>query len=143
MRLPTFYELFLIPNWGQQLYCRKDSFDKKHIKEYLYNAKEPYFQTAAKEFKLIEDNGRNVVVCWKNSMKLVEQLLDKGPTYTLMKKLSKYIVNIYKNDFESLLGMGVVSEKREGLYVVEYKQQYDENLGLRVDNNWTKESLII
>lgn len=137
------FEPSTMTSYFQQLYCRKDSFDKKHIKEYLYNAKEPYFQTAAKEFKLIEDNGRNVVVCWKNSMKLVEQLLDKGPSYTLMKKLSKYIVNIYKNDFESLLGMGVVSEKREGLYVVEYKQQYDENLGLRVDNNWTKESLII
>lgn len=137
------FEPSTMTSYFQQLYCRKDSFDKKHIKEYLYNAKEPYFQTAAKEFKLIEDNGRNVVVCWKNSMKLVEQLLDKGPSYTLMKKLSKYMVNIYKNDFESLLGMGVVSEKREGLYVVEYKQQYDENLGLRVDNNWTKESLII
>ena len=137
------FEPSTMTSYFQQLYCRKDSFDKKHIKEYLYNAKEPYFQTAAKEFKLIEDNGKNVVVCWKNSMKLVEQLLDKGPSYTLMKKLSKYIVNIYKNDFESLLGMGAVSEKREGLYVVEYKQQYDENLGLRVDNNWTKESLII
>lgn len=33
----------------------------------------------------------------------------------LMKKLSKYIVNINKTDFKTLADMGVVSEKKEGL----------------------------
>lgn len=32
----------------RQLYCRKDSFDKKNIKDYLYK-KDPCFETAAKE----------------------------------------------------------------------------------------------
>ena len=60
-----------------------------------------------------------------------------------MKKLAQYTVNIYQSDFNKLLDMGVVSEKKEGLFVVEYQQQYDPNLGLLADNNWTTESLII
>lgn len=100
------------------------------------------FQTAAKEFQLIEDDGVNVVVCWKNSIDLVQQLLVNGPSYMLMKKLSKYMVNINKTDFKTLADMGVVSEKKEGLFVVDYKQQYDEHIGLRTDNNWANEILI-
>jgi CRISPR-associated endonuclease/helicase Cas3 len=100
------------------------------------------FQTAAKEFQLIEDDGVNVVVCWKNSIDLVQQLLVNGPSYMLMKKLSKYMVNINKTDFKTLADMGGVSEKKEGLFVVDYKQQYDEHIGLRTDNNWANEILI-
>ena len=76
-------------------------------------------------------------------MELVQQLLQDGPSYLLMKKLSKYTVNIYKNDFDALRNMGVITEKIEGIYVVEYKEQYDEHIGLRIDNNWENTSLII
>ncbi len=127
----------------RQLYCRKESFDNKDIKHYLYNPKEICFATGAKAFRLIEDSGIPVVVCWKDSMDLVHQILQGGLSYTLMKKLAQYTVNIYQTDFKKLLNMGVVSEKKEGLFVVEYQQQYDPNLGLLTDNNWTTESLII
>lgn len=130
-------------SYFKQLYCRRDTFDKKDIKHYLYNVKDLYFATAAKEFQLIEDTGKNVIVSWKNSMDLVQELLQNGPSYVLMKKLSKYTVNIYKNDFVALRNMGVISEKVEGIYVVEYKEQYDKHIGLRMDNNWANTSLII
>ena len=113
------------------------------MKLYLYNPKEICFATAAKEFQMIEDNGVNVVVCWRNSIELIQQLLEKGPSYILIKKLSKYMVNINRADFEALLDMGVISEKKEGLFVVDYKQQYDEHIGLRIDNNWANKSIII
>lgn len=129
-------------SYFRQLYCRKESFDKKDMKHYLYNPKELYLETAAKEFQLIEDNGMNVVVCWGNSMELVQQLLENGPSYMLMKKLSKYMVNINMADFKILQEMGVVSEKKEGLFVIDYKQQYDKYIGLRIDNNWANEVLI-
>ncbi len=127
----------------RQLYCRKDSFDKKGIKHLLYKPTECCFATGAKAFLLIEDSAVSVVVCWKNSLDLVGQVLQCGPSYALMKKLAQYTVNIYQTDFKKLMDMGVVSEKREGFFVVEYQQQYDPNLGLLTDNNWTTESLII
>ena len=127
----------------RQLYCRKESFDRKNIKPLLYKPEEICFATAAREFQLIEDSGMSVVVCWKDSMDLVAQVLQGGPSYILMKKLAQYTVNIHQADFRKLLDMGVVSEKKEGLFVIEYQQQYDSCLGLLTDNNWTTESLII
>ena len=132
----------VMTSYFKQLYCRKECFDVKNMKHYLYNPKEICFATAAKEFQMIEDNGINVVVCWRNSFELIQQLLEKGPSYILIKKLSKYIVNITKTDFKTLLDMGVISEKKEGLFVVDYKQQYDEHIGLCIDNNWANEVLI-
>lgn len=130
-------------SYFKQLYCRQNSFDVKDIKHYLYNPKELCFATAAKEFQMIDDNGINVVICWKNSIELVQQLIEIGPSYLLMKKLAKYMVNINKTDFNTLANMGVISEKKEGLFVVDYKQQYDERIGLLTDNNWANESIII
>ena len=127
----------------RQLYCRNDSFDKKDIKHYLYDVHNMYLASAAKEFRLIKDAGMTVVVCWRNSVELVQELLQNGPSYQLMKKISKYCVNIYERDFDALCKMGVVNEKRKGLFVVDYAQQYDERIGLRIDNNWSNESLII
>lgn len=126
----------------RQLYCRKDSFDKKNIKDYLYK-KDPCFETAAKEFRLIEDTGKNVIVCWNDSTELVRKLTQHGPSYMLMKRLSDYSVNVYQRDFDALCSMGVVSEKVEGVYVVEYAGQYDEHIGLRTENRWTNESIVI
>ena len=127
----------------KQLYCRCETFDKQDMKHYLYNIKELYFATGAKEFQLIEDTGKNVIICWKDSMDLVQELSQNGPSYLLMKKLSKYTVNVNRTDFEALQKMGVVKELTEGIYIVEYKEQYDEHIGLRTDNNWANKSLII
>ena len=130
-------------SYFRQLYCRNDSFDKKDMKHYLYDVRNMYFASAAKNFRLIEDKGKTVVVCWKDSMELIEDLLQNGPSYLLMKKISKYCVNIYQRDFEALCKMGVVTEKKEGFFVVDYAKQYDKHIGLRIDNNWANESLII
>lgn len=137
------FEPSAMTEYFRQLYSRCDTFDKQDMKYYLYNTKELSFATAAKAFHLIDDTGRNVIICWKDSMALVQELLQNGPSYLLMKKLSKYTVNVNKTDFEALLKMGVVTELVEDIYVVEYKEQYDEHIGLRTDNNWTNKSLII
>lgn len=126
-----------------QLYCRCENFDKKNIKHYLYNPKELYFSTAAKEFHLIKNAGISVVVCWKDSIELVEQLLQESSSYALMKKLSQYTVNINQTDFKTLVNIGVLSEKKEGLFVIDYQQQYDSHVGLRTDNNWANEVLML
>lgn len=130
-------------SYFRQLYCRNDNFDKKDMKHYLYDVKNMGFASAAKHFQLIEDTGKTVVVCWKDGSELVQELLQNGPSYQLMTKISKYCVNIYQRDFEALCKMGVVSEKKEGLFVVDYAQQYDERIGLRIDSNWANKSLII
>lgn len=130
-------------DYFQQLYCRRDSFDRKNMKQYLYHPRDLSFATAAREFRLIDDAGMSVVVCWGDSMELVGKILHEGPSRMLMRKLAKYMVGVTPSDFKALQSMGVVSEKLEGLFVVDYKQQYDDRIGLRVDNRWTDQVLTI
>ena len=127
----------------RQLYCRKETFDKKDIKTLLYKHTEMCFAEAAKEFRLIEEEGKTVIVNMDNSLELVERLKSDGITYSLMKQLSQYGVNIHERDFQKLWSYGAIEEVIEGIYVVNDRAQYDENIGLRLDNHWMNEILTI
>ena len=127
----------------RQLYCRKETFDKKDIKTLLYKPTEMCFEEAAKEFRLIEETGKTVYVNMDDSLELVERLKSDGITYSLMKQLSQYSVNIHERDFLKLWSYGAIEEVIEGIYVVNDRAQYDENIGLRLDNHWMNEILTI
>ena len=126
----------------RQLYCRKNTFDKKDIKTYLYKLKELCFATAAENFRLIEDGCKNIIVHWQNSLELVEELKAYGCTYPLMKKLAQFTVGVSQSDFERLVNHGIVEEKVEGVYVVADRAQYDADAGLCLDNHWLEEILM-
>lgn len=130
-------------DYFRQLYCRRDTFDRKDMKRYLYHPNDLNFATAAREFRLIDDAGIPVVVCWEKSLGLVEKLLSDGPSYNLMRKLAKYMVNVNPTDLKALQAMGAVQEKTEGLLVADYKLQYDDHVGLMTDNQWTDQVLTI
>ena len=127
----------------RQLYCRKETFDKKDLKTLLYKPTEMCFAEATKEFRLIEETGKTVYVNMDDSLELVERLKNDGITYSLMKQLSQYSVNIHERDFLKLLSYGAIEEVIEGIYVVNDRAQYDENIGLRLDNHWMNEILTI
>lgn len=126
----------------RQLYSRVDSFDKANIIELLYKP-EMQFETAASEFKLIDDNTTSVIVNWKNSMDMVKRLKRDGVSYTLMKALSQYCVNVRNNDMKKLMDAGAVEEVLEGIYVVGDPKFYDKEIGLVTENHWLEESLIV
>ncbi|MGM9709123.1 MAG: CRISPR-associated helicase Cas3' [Prevotella sp.] len=127
----------------RQLYCRKETFDQKDIKTLLYKPSEMCFEEASKVFRLIEETGKTVVVNMGDSMELIERIKSDGITYSLMKQLSQYCVNIYDRDFLKLKSYGAVEEVIEGINVVNDRAQYDENIGLRLDNHWMNEILTI
>lgn len=127
----------------RQLYCRKETFDKKSIKNLLYKPTEMCFAEAAKEFRLIEDAGKSVVINMDDSMELIEQLKNNGISYSLIKQLSQYSITIHDRDFEKLVSYGAIDEVVEGVYVVTDRAQYDDNIGLRLDNHWMNEILTI
>ena len=127
----------------RQLYCRKETFDKKGIKTLLYKPAEMCFEKAAKKFRLIEETGKTVYVNMDDSLELIERLKSDGITYSLMKELSQYSVNIHERDFQKLNSYEAIEEVIEGIYVVKDRAQYDENIGLRLDNHWMNEILTI
>lgn len=127
----------------RQLYCRKETFDKKDIKGLLYNNSEICFEQASKTFRLIDDAGKAVIIRLNENTELIERLKRDGITYSLLKQLSQYSVNVRERDFRKLLSYGAIEEIQDGIYVVNDKAQYDEHIGLRLDNHWMNELLMI
>ena len=127
----------------KQLYSRVNSFDKKNIKDLLYKPDELQFEMAASAFHLIDDNTVSVIVNWKNSMDLVERLLNEGPSYSLMKALSQFSVNVRSGDMKKLAEAGAIEEMLDGIYVIRDRSFYSNEVGLVTDNHWLEESLIV
>lgn len=130
-----------------QLYSRIQCFDKKDMKHYLYEMDNRgqyiMFETAAQMFRLIDEDTVSVIVNWGDALLLVEQLKNKGLTYSLMKKLSQYSVNLRKRDFDEMKKNGVIEEIIEGIYVTFGQNQYNKNVGLLTENQWLEETYII
>lgn len=133
----------VMTNYFRQLYCRRTTFDAKEMSTLLYDPKELRFAEAAKSFRLIDEKGKSVVINWGDSMEILERVKLEGINYIIMKKLSRYMVNIYERDFKTLLDYGAVEEIVEGLYVISDRAQYDEHTGLSTDNHWMEEILIM
>ena len=133
----------VMEKYFHQLYSRTNTFDDKDIKHYLYNPNELCFETASKEFRLIDDDCMNIIVNWGNSMELVKKLKESGCTYSLMKQLAKYTVGVHRSDFDKLVSYGAIEEVLEGIYVLADRGQYDKNTGLSLDNHWMEELLMI
>lgn len=130
-------------NYFLQLYSRIQTFDKKDMKYYLYNMKQLMLETAAQEFRLIDDKTTSVIVNWGEAISLVEQLKNHGPSYTLISKLSQYSVNLRQHDFEQMRSAGIVEPVIEGLYLAGSSGQYNKDVGLLTDNQWLEETYII
>lgn len=125
----------------EQLFYRCESFDKADIKELLYKA-QLQFETAAHEFKPIEDNTKSVIINWGESMDLVHLLTQNGISYPLMKKLAQYSVNLRPYDYKKLEEAGCVEEIFNGIYCVKSPSFYSDKIGLVTDNEWLEEILI-
>ena len=143
----TGHDLFspeAMTDYFHQLYSRIESFDKKDMKYYLYNMKELMFETAAKEFQLIDDTTTPVLVNWEDSLSLLGQLEKEGPSYALMKRLGQYSVSMRTYDLERLIKDGIVEKTRcDSLYASKDHRQYSKDVGLLFDNHWVEETWII
>ena len=129
-------------SYFQQLHSRIDNFDKKQIQELLYKP-ECEFEEAARQFHLIDDQTTSVIINWEGSLDLYQQLLAQGPSYSLMKKLAQFSVNIRERDFKKLQSMGAVEEPYENIYAITNPDFYKADTGLSIDNQWLEETYII
>lgn len=126
-----------------QLYARTQSFDKKDINHYLYKMDELMFEKGALEFQLIDDTTISVLVNWRDSLQLLNDLKQNGPSYALMMKISQFSVNIRRVNFDKMLTSGCIEEPLEGFYVIRSEKQYNKHIGLISDNQIIEETLII
>ena len=107
------------------------------------------FKTAAQRFQLIDDAGKTILVPYgSDGFKWLDLLRNQGPERYLMRKLQRYGVNVYENEFNKLKSIGAIEELHTGtgIWGVSVTNAYDEKLGLlRADdlfNNTPEQSVL-
>lgn len=127
-------------------YSKVSDFDKPGIKRSLYqDARQMKFQfaTAAKDFRLIDDNGeQSILVEYKDGSDLINMLRRKGPEPWLMRKLQRYSVSVNKHDLDILVKAGLI-EQVHGCWVQAYEKLYNPNCGMMYNNEWLEEIHIV
>lgn len=146
---PDWFEPSTMTCYFERLYRQCTTFDKCFIKKYLYTNNSPFERTlrrmesASHKFQLIDDSTTPIIVNWNESLSLVEELKSEGPSYSLMKHLGQYSVNLYKYDLDQMIKNGIVKEILDGVYVSFGDKQYSKDVGLLAENQWLEETWII
>lgn len=121
-----------------ELYWRANSLDARSLIKLL--APDPIsecgilFRKAAEEFKIIDDRmQRTILVPYGPGENLIAQLKAIGPERWLLRKLQRYTVNLYLNQFTAFQDRGSLEEIAPGIFALRCSIEYDLLLGLLVD----------
>jgi CRISPR-associated endonuclease/helicase Cas3 len=85
------------------------------------------FQTAAKEFQVIDSPTRGVVVPYKEGDEIIKDLCgapELEKQYKLLKKAQRYSVNLFQHEFNKLYEMGAIHEVQKGAGVFYLNKEY-------------------
>jgi len=95
------------------------------------------YATIAKMFTMIKDSTYSIVVPYKDGANFIDRLCCGANTQngavlskSDIRKMSQFVVNVYKGMLDKLVGAGIVSESVPGIYVCSDSIQYDNSTGL-------------
>ena len=125
-----------------ELYWKCNSLDDKGIMA-LLKPDPPHlgiqFRSAAEAFQIIDDkNQRTIMVRYGEGEELIAWLKNaiksgKGFETKLLRKLQRYTVSIYANQFFALQNRGSLEEIIPGVFALNNAIEYDERIGLGID----------
>lgn len=127
----------------RRLYTNTSSFDRNEINRLLGSPQECYYEEAAQKFRMIDEQGVSVIVNYGDAPALVDELKRFGPSRDLSRRLGRYSVTIRQKLFDSLQAGGLIEEPFEGFRFIPLKSQYDEATGLKSDNEYLEQTIII
>lgn len=127
----------------RELYWKANSLDAKDIVGLLSPDRATFgiqFRTASDNFKLIDDSmQRAIIVRYGKSEDLLEEVKRNAgnPAFLklLLRKLQRYSVNVYTNDFNRLLERKSIVEVLPGVFALTTSMEYSIDTGLQVDEN--------
>ena len=115
-------------------YSSVNGFDKPCVKRHLWDGAQKglfEFETAGREFRLIDDDTEDVIVCYGDGEKYL-RIFESGVSERwIFRKLRKYAVGVRTGDFRKLRDLGAVADMG-GLYKLADLSLYDEKYGLRI-----------
>ncbi len=146
---PLNYGMF--DKYFEELYWKANSLDEKEIIALLDPWKNDlrecsiYFRTVSGKFKIIDDTlQKTIFVRYHEGEKLIDLLKARGPDRWLMRKLQRYTVNIYNNDFNELKRRGAIEEVYPQIFALSSELDYSKDIGLLVDEtSYDPENFII
>lgn len=126
-----------IDSYFSRLYHFKgEGLDAKNIVGQLEDGRRTYlfpFATVAKQFRLIENDTRTVLIDKEPEAKEIVERIRRGEhSRQLMRDAGQYCVNIYEADFEMLNGAGRLEAIPMELYILRNREQYTEETGLEI-----------
>jgi CRISPR-associated endonuclease/helicase Cas3 len=128
-----------IEAYFERLYSLQDpqAFDYKRIMECFEDGEGKFkFQTAAREFQVIEDVTETVIIPFNEEAKnLIEELKHTPYPSSTLRKLQPYTVSIYQGEFEALSSKGVIltiAEEYAVLNPEHFNEFYSPDRGLLV-----------
>ncbi len=127
----------------ERLYFKTPYFDKEKIEELLKNPETCQFEEASKRFSLINENGINIIANFGEAEKLIKRLKYVGPSRRLSRQLGRYSVNVPERTFKEFYKAGLIEEPLPGFYYIPLKSQYDSSIGLKSENDYLDQYLII
>jgi CRISPR-associated endonuclease/helicase Cas3 len=126
----------LFESYFSELYWKANSLDSKGIVNLLTPDRQECginFRTAAQRFRIIDDSKqKTIIVRYGESGELIDLLKSKGPERWLMRKLQRYTVNVYNNEFDLLQQQGLIEEAHPNIFVLRSNEGYSESTGLLV-----------
>ncbi len=127
-----------VQEYFSRLYRFKGTaLDKKNILEEFQKGRFA-FATVGKEFKLIEQNTKTILIPVEMRAKeIAEELKLKGASKKLIREAGRYCINIYDNLFQKMYSAGMFAEVSEELkgefFVLKNCSDYSDETGLQVN----------
>lgn len=130
----------LYTEYFKYLYSNLNSFDKSEFQSHLVKDAinfEFQFREFAEKFNIIDDQKQmSIIVKYRNSPALIEQLKFAGASKELLRKLQRYIVNVPIYVFNKIREAGYI-EDINGYWVQSDDNLYKLGLGLMVnESDW-------
>lgn len=117
-----------------------DKFDHAHVEDLLCDTP-PDFRSGAARFKLIDDEGVDIVVAYRHGSQLIDHLRRTPPDRQQQRQLQPYTVTVRESDFRTIHQAGLV-ELANGLWVQNSPDLYHEQTGITIQNRFLDEILI-
>jgi len=125
-------------SYFSELYWKVNSLDSKGIMKLLtpeFSDLGIQFRTASENFKIINDaNQRSIMVPYGEGKEWIKLLGNsKIPTGKVLRKLQRYTINIYGDQFSLLHTRGSLEEIIPGIFVLNNTVEYNDQIGLLID----------
>ena len=138
------FSLMGIKKYFELLYFsleRDDAMDKNRILDEFQQTRNEFvmnFATAAAKFKLIDDNTQGIVInCNDESKSLIEKLYSGEDLRTVQRRLQKYSVSVYWNEYERLSSENAI-QVVNGVNLLVTAEYYKKETGLDLFGNENK-----